>query len=323
MKTRTLFVVCFLLALLVSFAVPVKAVLVKTATNPSGDSVSVWTEKIECELHIFVQYCDGEVIWVSDNGVLYNGAPSVAVDDSGNFVVVWVGTNRYYGHPDPIRIYFRSYSSSCEPGEIFQIKDKREASHGVSFPEIAIASEKFVICWIEFKPLEPNLPTEQRIYDPTKVKIWAQQFNADGTLLSEVYRVSEELLECRDTTKGVIQDLTATEEKISVTYRTRNISPGSVKTATQYWADIKPFVSISCQQEGSPGDYASLTVSPAITGRNYQVYYCDCLKDNCWSPLGKPVIAESNSLTVIDNGSAASCPLSQTKSRFYKVSLVP
>jgi len=321
MKTRTLFVVCFLLALIVSPAISDETKFnLKTATNPSGDSVTVWNEQVGCDQYVFAQrYCqeggqEEKLFLVSDHGIRFNFLPSVAIDAERNIVIAWTGTNNY-GHD--WKVYFRLYDLSNKSSDIFQISDVADVLHNSIHPTVAMSeSGKIFICWVscEYSDVVGRL---------TNVNIYAQQFFSDGQPMNEVYRVNNWELDWWTSTRGILKEVTVTNEKIAVTYGYQLDDPRDTKTVTKYWADIKPFVSISCQQEGSPGDYASLTVSPAITGRNYQVYYCDCLKDNCWSPLGAPVVAESDSLRVIDNGGATSSPLRETKSRFYRVLVHP
>jgi len=317
MKTKFL-ALCFLLAILFLLS-RVVATPPQTATNSKGESVTVWYEQFGCGFAVFAQQYDkqgnpiGEKLWVSEGPLKYNMDPMVGISDSRDFIVAWTnepGVSFWVGD-----VYARLYREG-ESGDIFRISFTEETGLRAEIEAVAMTSSgKFAICWSEYGLME----VEPGYYNPSNIHLWAQQFAPDGQTLTSAYCFSDAPFEYMGK-RLRISEISATEQEITVVYRDNDRQN---VTVVEYWADIKPQVQVQYQQEENPGEYAILTISPAIASKKYAVYYCDSLKDNYWSPLGKPVIAESNSLTVIDNGSAASCPLSQTKSRFYKVSLIP
>lgn len=323
MKVKKLFAVCFLLVTLPCFGVDEQNPSLRTATNSFGMSVAVWLEKVGCDMHVFSQRYDsqenpiGPEFWVSEGDLRRNAHASTTIDAESNFIITWISSS-VFGFD--YKVHFRIYSSSGSCSRIFEIKNIGAPSREPRFPTVAITplSGRFIICWVDFE-----LP--EVIGGKLKnVNLCAQQFLSDGKNICGVYQLTnEQLLENGSGLQGILEDVNVTDEKITIDYNVWNGNRWIPKTLSSFWADTKPNVTLRYQREENPGDVVVLTISPTVASKKYAVYYCDSLKDNCWSLLGEPVIAESNSLTVIDNGGAASSPLRETKSRFYKVSLVP
>lgn len=152
------------------------------AMNKSGESVVVWvagtTEFGITKLDIWAQPFSSEGGPLGDN-ILVSGAldfdflyePVVALDASGNFVVVWRGGD--YGNSN---LFARHYFADGTPvGDTQIICDKPRHQF---LPAIAMKENgDFILAW-----------SDERVGNP---KIYAQQFNADMTPVKEDFLVYE------------------------------------------------------------------------------------------------------------------------------------
>lgn len=317
MKTK-LFAACFLLAISISF----ETNCVRTSTNSSGMSVAVWLEKVGCTYQVFAQRQDvdgnpiGPIITVNEDPWFEHHNGYVAIDDAGNFVVVWERIESFeYSH----EVYLRRFDFNDNPSEIFRITYTDGYSGAIPVGLVAAPSGKFAVCWVEYDMVQ----VEPGQYTGDNFRLWLQQFAPDcspfGPALALTETVSRRYKWSVST--DIFSEVSANEEEITIQFRKSLYEPAV--TETLFWLDIKPQVQVRYQREENPGDYVSLTISPTIASEKYQVYYCDVLSSNIWQKLGEPVESQGDSLTVIDNGATTSSPLQQRESRFYKVTRLP
>ena len=143
------------------------------AIDNDGDFVVVWTDELSTGGQgVFAKYfaSDGSVIRedfrvdaIGSNG---NDA-SVAIDASGNFIVVWEGS----GAQDSDGIYAQRYDvTGAEVGSTFLVNDVASAGLTQGNADVAMNdSGQFVIAWDDFN----SIYSESNIY--------ARWYDSDGT----------------------------------------------------------------------------------------------------------------------------------------------
>ena len=286
----------------------------KTATNSKGESVSVSYEKVDCDIEVFAQRYDadnnpvGEKIWVSkESKRQYNDWPFVAISESGSFVVAWTAIDVLYW-TDDCDVYCRIYNSDGATGDIFQVTYTPEKNHEAAIAAVVMTpSGYFAICWCQgWFPYDKP---------PQNNNFWIQQFDPEGRPLNKACCATPTFN--RDW-MNVFLGFEANEEQISLSYYDENQQP--VLFTCEWGQPIDATVKSICRKEKeNPGEIVEIMISPTAVDRKYQVFYCDSLQENCWLPLGEPVKALGTRVVVEDDGGVASCPISETKSRFYKV----
>lgn len=136
------------------------------ARDYHGDFVIVWDDTRKGITDIFAQRYNyegtpiGSNFEVSDGGVFApRVAPSIAMDDSGNFVITWYDYRN--GNPD---IYAQRFDTSGTPqGSNFKVNDDVGTIYH-SYPSIAIGGYgRFVITWMDNR--DGNYDIYAQIYD--------------------------------------------------------------------------------------------------------------------------------------------------------------
>ncbi len=153
------------------------------AVDASGNFVVVWHDYRNDDRDIYAQRYSssgtksGANFRVNDDsGSSDQDNPSIAVDASGNFVVVWQDERN--GEYDDI--YAQRYSSSgTKSGANFRVNDDSSSSSPWPPPSIAVdASGNFVVVWED----ERNGNSD----------IYAQKFNPNGEPIGANYRVNND-----------------------------------------------------------------------------------------------------------------------------------
>ncbi|MFZ5515210.1 MAG: T9SS type A sorting domain-containing protein [Candidatus Zhuqueibacterota bacterium] len=154
------------------------------AMDGSGKFVIAWSDTRNGEWDIYAQRYDssgsaqGTNFKVNDDtGSSYQGAPSIAIDGSGNFVIAWEDDrNGYYTD-----IYAQRYNSSgSAQGTNFKVNDDTGSSYQGA-PSIAIdGSGNFVIAWKDYR----------NGYYPD---IYAQRYNSSGSAQGTNFKVNDDI----------------------------------------------------------------------------------------------------------------------------------
>ena len=150
------------------------------AMDGSGNFVIVWMDKRSGNWDIYFQLysSNGEAIGVNtkannDAGTAQQGSPSISMDGSGNFVIVWVDYRS--GNYD---IYFQRYSSD---GTALGVNTKANDDAGTVeqyVPSIATdGSGNFVIVWQDHR------------YGILNSDVIGQRYYANGTSRGANYRI--------------------------------------------------------------------------------------------------------------------------------------
>jgi len=153
----------------------------------SGNFVVVWQDKRNGNLDIYGQRYNSNGTTQSGNFKIndYNTGsstqwdPAIAVDSSGNFMVVWNDErNEGTGNPD---VYGQRYNSNgAAQGGNFKINDETSIRDQYS-PAIAVdGSGNFVVVW-----------TDQRNSIFQEYDIYGQRFSSNGTLQSGNFRIND------------------------------------------------------------------------------------------------------------------------------------
>ncbi len=174
----------------VSFSIP------SVSMDPSGNFVVVWEDQRNANNDIYAQRyaADGTPLGVNfkindDSISAWHGSPDIAIDPSGNFVVVWSDDRN--GDAD---IYAQRYAADGTPlGSNFKINDDSVSAVQYS-PSIAIDGfGNFVAVW-----------TDKR-NDP-EGDIYAQRYLWDGTALGENFKVNDDNQHAKQKTPSVAMD---------------------------------------------------------------------------------------------------------------------
>ncbi len=142
------------------------------AMNPDGDFVVAWSKNLGNEVEVFAQRYDangtpqGSEFQVNTYTLLGQYLPSVAMDASGNFVVVW---RSQLSAANEDGIFGQRYDASGIPqGGEFQVNS--DATGFVDYPSVAMdADGDFVVVWVNHN--------EDWSWSP----ISAQRFDSRGT----------------------------------------------------------------------------------------------------------------------------------------------
>ncbi len=119
----------------------------------------------------------GSNFWVNDDqGISYQGAPSVAMDKYGGFLICWQDERN-----DDWDIYAQRYSSSGDTlGSNFQVNDDQGTSDQ-GYPSVAMNGDSGVlICWQDGRNGWDNRD------------IYAQRYNNSGDTLGGNFRVNDD-----------------------------------------------------------------------------------------------------------------------------------
>jgi hypothetical protein len=156
---------------------------VDVARNGSGEFVMVWVDSRNGRTDIYGQRFSSDGTPLGDNvrinddvGVASQSSPSVAIDNSGNFVVAWQDDR---DGEDDNNIYAQRYSSDGTPlGDNFKVNDDN-TQEPQYYPSIAASSSgAFVVTW------QDNRGDDSDIY--------AQRFASDGTALGSNFLVNDD-----------------------------------------------------------------------------------------------------------------------------------
>ncbi len=139
------------------------------AVNGSGDFVISWQDyrngsyDVYCQRYQSAGTAQGSNLKVNDTESLgWKVYPSVAIDDSGNFVIAW--SDERNGNTD---IFHQRYDSLGKPiGSNIEVNDNIDASNQ-EFSSIAMTgSGNYVIAWQDFRSTDPG--------------IYSQRYNSSG-----------------------------------------------------------------------------------------------------------------------------------------------
>ena len=151
------------------------------AVDDSGDVVVVWTDGRNGDADIYAQRyaADGNPLEANfrvndDSGAAVQGSPAVAVDGSGNVVVVW--EDGRHGDGD---IYVQRYLANGSPlGANFKVNDDQGGAEQ-GRPAVAVdGSGNVVVVW-----------TDERQGDRD---IYAQRFSSDGSVMGQNFIITLE-----------------------------------------------------------------------------------------------------------------------------------
>jgi hypothetical protein len=126
------------------------------ASNPSGSFVITWLDMRNCNWDVYAQMYtpsgepSGPNFKVNDDcGYAHQLSPAIAMDVSGNFVIVWADARDGCDNPD---IYAQIYDNLGNPlGSNFRINDDTGEAFQY-FPDIALdESGKLVFTWTDFR----------------------------------------------------------------------------------------------------------------------------------------------------------------------------
>ncbi len=154
------------------------------AMDGTGNFVICWADERDIEnFDIYAQRynsdgtAEGSNFKVNDDGgsYIYQYDPSIAIDDTGNFVICWTD----YRNGDS-NIYAQRYNSDgIAEGSNFKVNNDWDSLDQYD-PSIAIVGTgNFVICWID----ERNGDTD----------IYAQRYNSDGTIEDSNFKVNDDV----------------------------------------------------------------------------------------------------------------------------------
>jgi sugar-specific transcriptional regulator TrmB len=139
----------------------------RVAMDSAGNFVVCWEDNRHSLTDIYAQRFDATgspqdtAFRVNDDAAhTYQWDPAIALDNAGNFVIVWADwRNDIYGAWD---IYAQTYDAAGNPvGVNFRVND--DAPGNINYrPAVAIdpAGGRFVICWLDYR--DPDLNTEIR-----------------------------------------------------------------------------------------------------------------------------------------------------------------
>lgn len=154
------------------------------ASDSSGNYVVTWEAENNGDYNIYAQYyahdgraINGNFIVNDDYGTRYQGCPDIAMDDFGNFIIVW-HDKRNSGLSD---IYGQRYSyDGSALGKNFKVHPELNfGSH--QYPSVATdGAGNIVITW--------------EVQDKGDYDIWAQRFTADGIKVEDGFKVSDQVI---------------------------------------------------------------------------------------------------------------------------------
>lgn len=122
----------------------------------------------------------GEEIIVNSNSQVDNMAPSIGIDDLGNFVVTWFSNGSPGSDDDEWSIQARKFASDGTPlGAQFQVNQFTTGSQ--EYPAIAVETEgDFVIAWQSYGSFES---------DESGFSVQARRFTSDGSPVGSQFQV--------------------------------------------------------------------------------------------------------------------------------------
>jgi photosystem II stability/assembly factor-like uncharacterized protein len=159
---------------------------VSVAINSSGNYVVAWEDNRNGDIDIYLQRYDangtvlGSNIKVNDDvGTANQQQPSVAVDGSGNYIVVWYDYRN--GNND---IYLQRYSTSgVALGTNIKVNDDNGTNDQVS-PVVAVTSTgNFTVAWEDYRNDVNNILSD----------IYIQRFDASGSPLGGNIMVNDDV----------------------------------------------------------------------------------------------------------------------------------
>jgi len=142
--------------------------LPKIASDGKGNFVVVWEDERNGNIDIYFQRYNSNGIpqgintKVNDDGIQFQGSPSVGMDSAGNFVIVWQDRRNLNND-----IYFQRYNSIGVPiGPNILVNDDNNNKEQLR-PAVAMnPSGKFIIVWEDYRSFG---------------NIYFQIYNSDGT----------------------------------------------------------------------------------------------------------------------------------------------
>lgn len=149
------------------------------AMNNKGEFIVIWENKYQDSRHIYGQLYNnnrnplGSNFQVNDNAASNHLYPNVAMDNSGNFVVVWQEERS-----SQYDIYAQRYDAAGNPlwGN-FKVNDETNSTNQ-SFPAIAMdAQGNFIITWNDWRDGVAN--------------IYCQRFDYNGTKINSNFRIND------------------------------------------------------------------------------------------------------------------------------------
>ena len=103
--------------------------------------------------------------------------PSVGIDDSGNFVVVW---NNTFGSGIQGTFGQRYDASGQRRGRQFQVRDSADGSGGTEAPSVAVApTGEYLVVW------------QENVGGPSPSNVLGQRFDAAGDPVGAAFRVND------------------------------------------------------------------------------------------------------------------------------------
>jgi hypothetical protein len=154
------------------------------ARHLSGSFVVTWEDMRSGHWDIYAQRydsagtpIDSNILVNDDGGITLQMNPAIAMDSSGNFIIVWED-----GRSGDYHLFAQRYDSSGSPiGSNFIVSGETRGSWEFS-PAIAMhRSGSFVISW-----------TDERYYETYHWDIYALRYSASGSPLGTKFRVNDD-----------------------------------------------------------------------------------------------------------------------------------
>jgi hypothetical protein len=152
------------------------------SANGCGDLVLTWNDTREAGWDIYAQRYDSSGIPLDSNfkvnrtGFSWHWFPAIALDDSGNFVIVWNDDRNGNNNDD---IYAQRYDSQGIPSGVnFKVNDDTGFVYQLYSSVTPDGSGGFIITWTDLRNGDPD--------------IYAQRYNFAGTPLGQNFRVNDD-----------------------------------------------------------------------------------------------------------------------------------